>query len=91
MGLEAKECYMENLRKVAFTLEQQKMNLFDYETEEEREMALRKRNGFFHCFGNAPFYDSEGECLRDRMVGIVEEEGTGKVYHVVPEFITFVP
>lgn len=80
---------MENLRKVVFTLEQQKMNLFDYESEEEREEAMRERDGFFHCFGNEPYYDPEVECYRDRMVGIIEEEGTGKVYHVVPQFITF--
>lgn len=81
---------MEQLRKVVFTLEQQKMNLFDYESDEEREEAMRERNGYFHCFGNEPFYDSSSECLRDKLVGIIEEEGTGKVYHVVPKFMTFV-
>lgn len=81
---------MKNLRKVLFTLEEQKMNLFDFEKEEELQEATRERKGFFHCFGNEPFYDPESECLRDKMVGIVEEEGTGKVYHVIPEFITFV-
>lgn len=85
---------MEKLRKVEFTLEQQKMNLADYgymigEPDEKTLEILKKRKGLFHCFGNEPFYDAGSECLRDRIVGIVEEEGTGQVYHVVPQFIRF--
>ena len=93
---EPKKNFMDKLLKVEFTLEQQKMSLGDYgyfvgEPDKNAEEILKKRKGFFHCFGNEPFYDTEAQCLRDRVVGIIQEEDTGKVYHVIPQFITFLP
>ena len=93
---EPKKNFMDNLLKVEFTLEPQKMSLGDYgyfvgEPDKNAEEILKKRKGFFHCFGNEPFYDAEAQCLRDRVVGIIQEEDTGKVYHVIPQFITFLP
>ena len=86
---------MENMRKVKFTLETLKMDLEDLgyfvgEPDKDAEEILKERVGFFHCFGNEPYYDSEAGCFRDQMMGIVEEESSGKVYHVIPQFITFV-
>lgn len=81
---------MENLRKVEFTLEQQKMSTMDYENPGEAEEKTKVRTGFFHVFGNEPFYSSEESRWIDRIVAIVEEEGSGKVFHVSPEFMKFV-
>lgn len=81
---------MDNLRKVVFTLERFHGTIGDYESAGvDAETVTLKRKGLFHCFGNEPFYDASSQTYRDRMVGIVEEVSTGKVYHVIPEFITF--
>lgn len=81
---------MSNLRKVVFTLEEQyelSCGEFMEATTEEQEKA-KKREGFFHAWGNECFFSDEE--LVSRIVGIVEEESSGKVYHVVPKRITFV-
>lgn len=85
---------MEKLRKVRFTLERLELSLGNYgffvgEPDSDANEVIKERIGFFHCFGNEPFYDHEAQCLRDLMVGIVEEESTGHVYHVIPQFMTF--
>lgn len=80
---------MENLRNVVFKLEQENMTIGDYATQEELEEKTKKREGFFHMFGNELIYDDKAECYLVRTIGIVEEEKTGKVFHVVPKFITF--
>lgn len=79
----------EERRRVIFTLEREGASMFDYENESECEEKAKERSGFFHAWGNAPFWDSEEGHLRDRVVGIVEEENTGKVFQIVPKMITF--
>ena len=81
---------MEDLRKVKFTLERFKGTIGDYESAgEDADEIMKERTGIFHCWGNAPFYDAGTQTLHDKTVGIVEEDATGKVYEVKPEFITF--
>ena len=81
---------MENPRKVTFTLEQFHGTIGDYESAgENTEEIMKERIGTFHCWGNEPLYDANAETFRDRTVGIVEEDVTGKVYHVIPKFMTF--
>lgn len=81
---------MEDLRKVKFTLEQFNGTIGDYESAgENADEIIKERTGVFHCWGNEPFYDAEVSNFRDRTVGIIEEDATGKVYHVIPQFITF--
>ena len=70
------------------------MSLGDYgffvgEPDIDANEVIKERIGFFHCFGNEPYYDAEAQCFRDLMVGIVEEETTGQVFHVIPQFMTF--
>ena len=88
----AKKNFMENLRDVVFTLERGKMSFMDYSTQQECEEKTKERTGYLHCFGNEPFFDN-GEAQRwvDLIVAIVEEKGTGQVYHVIPEHMRFVP
>ena len=85
---------MDKLRKVEFTLEQQEMSLGDYglaleEVDKKTKETQKKRKGSFHCFGNKLVYDSENQCYKERVIGVVEEEKTGKVFHVAPKSITF--
>lgn len=79
---------MRDLRKVTFTLEgQEDLGYLDYETEEERENATKQREGFFHCWGNEVNF-VDGKQI-ERVVGIVEENETHKIYHVTPKRIIF--
>ena len=61
----------------------------DYQTPEECEEKTKERKGLFYCLGNELIYDERTRCWRDRMVAIVEEKGTGKVFHVVPRYMYF--
>lgn len=85
---------MENLRKVEFTVEQQDMNLGDYDCfddnpDEKAEETLKKREGYYLGLGNELYYNPDSQRQESKIVAIVEEEGTGKVYHVIPKFMRF--
>lgn len=80
---------MEELREVVFCLKQQKMAIMDYSSREEALEKTKQREGYFHCFGNELLYDETAQCFREIKVGVVEEKGTGRVYHVVPKNICF--
>lgn len=43
------------------------------EPDSDANEVIKERIGFFHCFGNEPFYDAEAQCLRDLTVGIIED------------------
>ncbi len=81
---------MEEKRKVKFTLEganvlnYEKPGMFDYESEEECENAIKVREGVFHQFGTVPNGDNILSCA------IVEDCSDGKVYCVPPQNIQFV-
>ena len=78
-------------RKVKFTLEEPGLAIGDYDEmpSNEREELTNERLGIFHVFGNVPYYDNSMCGFRDRVMGIVEDEATGKVYNVHPVNITF--
>ena len=80
---------MDSLRKVRFILGMPNASIGDYESEPDEEKYTKEREGYFHCFGNCPFWDSDSNHYRDRIMGIVEE-GSGNVYEVFPENIEFV-
>ena len=82
---------MNTLRKVKFKLETPGASLGDYEGMPEDEIVelTNERNGYFHIFGNVPFWDAVSGSYRDRVMGIVEEAKTGKVFNVYPENIMF--
>ena len=81
---------MENLRKVKFTLEgQDDLGLKDYENDAEQERTTKERDGQFHTWGNECFWN-DGKLI-EQVIGVVEEIETGKVYHIIPKRITFVP
>lgn len=83
---------MEEHRKVKFSLAEPGLSLMDYDTDDLSVGAekTKERNGLFHTFGNSPFWDSEKGEWRNKIVGIVEELSTGKVYEVNPQMIRFV-
>ena len=66
------------------------LGLGDYENDAEREEKTKERDGQFHAWGNECFWDEEGK-LVEQVIGVVEEIETGKVYHIIPKRITFVP
>ncbi|CCY80938.1 unknown [Prevotella sp. CAG:1185] len=81
---------MDDLRKVKFTLEQFNGTIGDYESAgENAENVMKERTGVFYCWGNEPIFDSVTGTYHDRTIGVVEEYSTGKVYHVIPKFMTF--
>lgn len=82
---------MDTLRKVSFKLETPGTSLGDYEDMPEDEIVelTNERNGYFHVFGNVPFWDAVSGSYRDRIMGIIEEAKTGKVFTVFPENIIF--
>lgn len=79
------------LKKVWFTLERFHGAMFDYEMNgQSADEVMKKRDGIFHCWGNELIWDAEASVWRERVIGVVEEETTGKVYQVIPECITFI-
>lgn len=87
---EAKLTNMESLRKVLFTLERFHGTIGDYESAgDSAEEIMKQREGYFHTWGNVPFWDAQESKWRDHIFAIVEESDTGKVYNVKPEFLTF--
>lgn len=78
----------EELRKVRFNLNEQDLTIGDLGYE-DNENLLVERHGFFHCWGNVMFYDSEDEVFKLRTVAIVEESGTGKVFEIAPRCIEY--
>lgn len=63
---------------------------YDADNPEDGADKMKERYGFFHCFGNHLSWDAENSQYLNRVVGVVEEESTGKVYEVYPETITFI-
>lgn len=79
---------MEELRKIKFSFAIPGHSIMDY--GEEAEEKLKERDGYLHFIGNEPFWDAVESKWRDRIVAVVEELSTGKVYDVYPQMITFV-
>lgn len=80
---------MEEKRKVVFTLEGadmlnfEKPGMHDYVSNEERELATKKRIGFFREWGTTQNGGNNLKC------GLVEDCEDGQVYCVPPENIKF--
>lgn len=83
---------MGELRRIKFSLAIPGQSIMDYDADNPEDKAdkMKERYGFFHCFGNHLSWDAENSQYLNRVVGIVEEESTGKVYEVYPETITFI-
>lgn len=86
-------CKKEDLRPCVFTLEGHNVlgfarpSMLEYENEEQREEATRKRQGLFHCFGTElQPRTTEGHAIS---CGIVEDCADGTVYRVNPDNIQF--
>ena len=80
---------MEKLRKVKFTLEKQAdLGLQDYEHEAEREKTTKERDGKFHTWGNECSWN-DGKLI-EQVIGVVEEDKTGKIYQIIPKRMYFV-
>ena len=78
----------EELRKVAFNLNEQNLTIGDLGYEDP-EGIMKERHGYFHCMGNKIIYDPQQERNLLVSVAIVEEIGTGKVFEVAPHCIKF--
>lgn len=78
----------EELRKVIFNLNEQNLSIGDLESEDSNDI-MEERQGFFHCFGNVIFYDSQQERNLTKKVAIIEEISTGKVFEIAPHCIRF--
>lgn len=81
----------EKLRRVTFRLSYPSGFTPDQTEEEVRkqEEQEKERCGYFHEW--APTSKGvENEKFRIEKVGIVEEEGTGMVFYVVPDLIQFI-
>lgn len=83
----------EDLRPCVFTLEGHNVlgfahpGMLEYENDEQREAATRKREGLFHCFGTElQPRTADGHAIS---CGIVEDRADGKVYRINPENIQF--
>ncbi|MBQ7422921.1 MAG: hypothetical protein IJV27_12400 [Prevotella sp.] len=78
------------LRKVSFRLNYERGFEPDQTKEElkEQEEQERVRKGYFHEWASTTDND-ENISFRVNKVGIVEEEGTGRVYCIFPDLITF--
>lgn len=81
----------EKLREVTFTLEPFKEGTFlDYEMAgEDAEKITKRRDGYFHRWGDTIVYDPELSRNLQKTVGIVEEIETGSIYEVLPAVIIF--
>ena len=77
------------LRKVTFRLNYR--NGFEpdltQEEEKEREEQTRERQGYFHVWALPTPEEHHPSCVN--MLGIVEEKGTGQIFYVCPDLITF--
>ena len=80
-----------NFRNVKFTLEKPGVAVGDYDDmpQNDVEEITKERDGYFHLFGNVPFYDATTNSFHDRIMAIVEEKTTGKIYNIYPEKLTF--
>ncbi|MBR3284310.1 MAG: hypothetical protein IKI60_03225 [Alloprevotella sp.] len=79
----------EKLRRVTFRLCHHCGFIPDQTEEDVKEQMVHEREstGYFHEW--AIVSDEDGS-FYIRKVGIVEEEGTGKVFYVVPDLIQFI-
>lgn len=81
---------MEQLREVAFTIEKFEGSFGDYYSAGENpEEICKERMGYFHQWGTELIYSPNAERYLPQTVGIVEEKETGRIYHVIPKFLTF--
>ena len=78
----------DGLREIKFNLNEQDLTLGDLGYD-DHDGILNERHGYFHCWGNVEFYDSENGRLYLRKVAIVEESETGKIFEVAPKNIVF--
>lgn len=78
------------LRRVTFTMEIPGAAMLDIINSDNPEDQTKVRKGYFHTFGNVLRWDSENSKYLEEMLAIVEEEESGKVYHVLPQNMTFV-
>lgn len=80
-----------NLRNVKFTLEEPGAAVGDYDDMPQNDVVeiTKERDGYFHLFGNVPFYDATTGNYHDRIMAIVEDKTNGKVYNIYPEKLTF--
>jgi hypothetical protein len=79
------------LRLVRYSTKPFDGSIGDFESGgEDYEELTKEREGWFHSWGNAPFYDPHTEIWHDKTVAIIEEKGTGKIHKVQPDFLTFI-
>lgn len=79
------------LRLVRYSTKPFDGSIGDFESSgEDYEELTKEREGWFHAWGNAPFYDPRTEIWHDKTVAIIEEKGTGKIHKVQPDFLTFI-
>ena len=78
----------EEFRKVRFNLNEQNLTIGDLGYE-DTEGISDERSGYFHCWGNVEFYDSEEERFKLKKTAIIEESGTGKVFEIAPKCVVF--
>lgn len=78
------------LRKVSFRLNYKRGFEPNQTQEEQKEQEEQEciRKGYFHEWASTTDND-DNVSFRINKVGIVEEEGTGKVYCIFPELIKF--
>ena len=76
------------LRKVRFNLNEQNLSLDELDYEDSNGI-MDEHHGVFHRWGDVFCYDPRTESNIQKVVAIVEEEGTGKIYEIAPHCITF--
>lgn len=78
----------DELREVEYTLESSEdLGFMDYENDTEREEITKKRKGLFHRWADeVQIINGEYYTIT---FGIVEDNETHKVYHIVPKRIKF--
>jgi len=78
----------DELREVEYTLESScELGFSDYENDTEREKITKKRKGLFHRWADEVQIDNGKFCTVT--FGIVEDNESHKVYHIVPKRIKF--
>jgi len=79
------------LRKVKFYID--RFSSFDYapdlvESEGERGLPC-ELDGYFHCWVKEERKSPQSDLFREETVALVEEESTGKMYHVDYDLLRF--
>ena len=88
---DAQQTCTTKLRLVRYSIKPFGGSIGDFESGgHDANELMQERKGWFHTWGNAPFYDAETSTWHDKTVAIVEEKETGKIHKVQPEFLNFV-